>query len=152
MITYILDNVAVGNSQDSIGAKNEQFDAILNVAIDLDIKDEFKWRHKVGLLDGPGNHPDTMIAAVLMLHSLVNSKKRVLVHCHAGKSRSVMITSLYVSIAKNSNFDEVLQKVMKNRGVDVYQPALYNLAKIVHPVLSKLLETSYGEKRIDINA
>lgn len=147
MITYILDNVAIGNSQDSNSVKNGQFDAILNVAIDLDIKDEFKWRHKIGLLDGPGNHPDMMIAAVLVLHALVNSGKRVLVHCHAGKSRSVMITSLYVSIAKNLDFDTVLKQVMAQRGVDVYQPALYELAKIVHPVLTELLATSYGKSK-----
>lgn len=147
MITYILDNVAIGNSQDSKNVKNEQFDSVLNVAIDLDIKDEFKWRHKVGLLDGPGNHPDMMVAAVLALHALVNSGKRVLVHCHAGKSRSVMITSLYVSIAKNIDFDTVLKQVMAHRGVDVYQPALYELAKIVYPVLAELLATSYGKNK-----
>lgn len=141
MHTSITPEISIGNSGDSIKSVNADFDAILNVAIDLDIKDEFKYRHKVGLIDGPGNNPYTFIAAVLMLHSLVTSNKKVLIHCHAGKSRSVMVTSAYISIVKNLEFDAVLKEVMIARNVDIYVPALHEMATACIPEIKKLILT-----------
>lgn len=133
MITYITDEVAIGNSQDAINADNKQFDAVLCVAIDFDIMDGFKWRHKVGLLDGPGNDPLTFASAVILLHSLVRRGKRVLVHCHEGKSRSVMVVSAWICARGLGSLDEVLEVVMKLRSVDQYRPALKELAQVSYP-------------------
>jgi protein-tyrosine phosphatase len=138
MITYITDEVAIGNSQDSTHADNKQFDAVLNVAIDFDIMDGFKWRHKVGLLDGPGNDPLMFASAVILLHSLVRRGKKVLVHCHEGKSRSVMVVAAWMW-ARGYEFDATLEQIMKVRGVDQYRPALRELAVSTHALVKSAI-------------
>lgn len=139
MITYITDEIAIGNSSDARQITYKQFDATLNVAIDLDIEDGFKYRHKIGLLDGPGNDPLTFLAAVLMLHSLMRQNKRILVHCHEGKSRSVMITATYIASMGYTSLDDALKQIMAQRNVDIYRPALYDIAKETLPKLKEIL-------------
>lgn len=131
MITWITNNIAIGNSSDARTADKNIFNYVLNVAIDLDIADDFRWRHKIGLLDGPGNHPAIFRAIIELLVALTTENKRVLVHCHEGKSRSVMVVSTYVSILKQEPLENVLKTVMQARGVDTYRPALYDLAKLI---------------------
>jgi protein-tyrosine phosphatase len=138
VITFITDEVAIGNSQDSIRADNNQFDAVLNVAIDFDLMDGFKWRHKVGLLDGPGNDPLMFASAVILLHSLVRRGKKVLVHCHEGKSRSVMVVAAWMW-ARGYEFDATLDQIMKARGVDQYRPALKELAVSTYALVQSVL-------------
>lgn len=134
MITKITDQVSIGDAEDARLASNRDFDAILNVAIDFDWRDDFKWRHKVGLFDGPGNHPATFFAAVVLLESLVKSGKRVLVHCHGGKSRSVMVVAAWLTIQDPSSIlDAHLNNVMVTRKVTVYRTELYALAE--HSIL-----------------
>jgi protein-tyrosine phosphatase len=55
--------------------------------------------------------------------------KKILVHCHEGKSRSVMVVSTYVAIIKGEPLLNILKEVMKARGVDSYREALYELAE-----------------------
>lgn len=129
MITKITDQISIGDSDDGRRADNRQFDAVLNVALDFDWRDGFKWRHKIGLLDGPGNHPGTFFAAVVLLDSLVKSGKRVLVHCGAGMSRSVMVVAAWLTVqSSNGDLDLNLSTVMQARKVSTYRPELYKLA------------------------
>ncbi len=63
---------------------------------------------KIGMIDGEGNDPMLMFAAVHMLHGMLHQtfpeKKsyplrepgNVLVHCRGGRSRSVAVTALYL--------------------------------------------------------
>lgn len=130
MITKITDQVSIGDSSDARHANNKEFDAVLNVAIDFDWRDDFKWRHKVGLVDGAGNHPGTFFAAVVLLESLVKSGKRVLVHCHAGLSRSVMVVAAWLTIQDPSSMlDAHLNNVMAARKASAYRQELYALAE-----------------------
>lgn len=148
MITYILDNIAIGNSQDSKTANNLQFNAILNVAIDLDFEDNFKWRYKVGLLDGPGNEPLTFVSAVVLLHSLVKQGKKILVHCHEGKSRSVMVVATYlIVVGLKSSIDDALLEIMPLRNVNIYRQALYDIAQLTLPTIKEIVHKSYGENK-----
>lgn len=118
MITWITDNVAIGDSQDGKKADNKVFDAVLNVAIDLDIKDNFKWRYKVGLLDGPGNHMHMFMAAVLVLDALVSQDKKVLVHCHAGLSRSPIVVATWVATTGVTSLEHATEEICKLRGAN----------------------------------
>lgn len=144
MITPIVDGIAIGNSEDARRIENPTFDATVNVAIDLDIEDQFKWRHKVGLLDGPGNNPITFIAAVMLLYSLVQQRRRILVHCHEGKSRSVMVVATYVAMMGYMDLDSALGKIMPVRKVDRYRPALYDMASKSLPLLKELVTRQYA--------
>ena len=139
MITYITNTLAIGTAEDALQVSRNHFDATLNVAIDLDFQEEFKWRHKIGLLDGPGNDPLTFMAAVIMLHSLLRQGKRVLLHCHAGTSRSVMVGATYTAAMGITTFDDALQKIMLQRKIDSYRPSLYDLAQSVLPKLQEII-------------
>ena len=140
MISKITEQVYIGDSDDARRADNKRFDAILNVAIDFDWRDGFKYRHKVGLFDGPGNHPATFFAAVALLESLVKSGKRVLVHCGAGMSRSVMVVAAWLTVQNpNGNLDVCLNNVMAERKVSSYRPELYNLAEHTTRLWKRLL-------------
>lgn len=136
----ITDKIGIGDSSDGRQVPSV-FDAILNVAIDLDIPPTQGrvLRHKVGLVDGPGNDDDLLISAVLVLHSLNKRHNRVLVHCHEDKSRSVMVVSVYVSIIGGMEFDKVLKEVMKSKGVTDYRPALYKQYSQLIPKLRTLI-------------
>ena len=146
MITYVTDEIAIGDSQDARGITQDKFDAALCVAIDLDICDKVDpevrsynvRRHKVGLYDGPGNHPMLFAAAVLTLDGLVNQDKRVLVHCHAGQSRSVMVASAWVAYKKRSSLEDALAQIMASRKISIYRQDLYVLAQQALEVLKKI--------------
>ena len=154
MITSVTPQIYVGDSQDArhLITHKESFGATLNVAIDLDIEDNhnedrvrpFK-RHKVGLIDGRGNPPLRMVAALVLLHTIVKSGVKVLVHCHAGQSRSVMIAAMYCDIAGIAPFDEALAKIMEQRKVPLYRQDLYATATIALPIAKEIV-TKYGKE------
>ena len=145
MITYVTDEIAIGDSQDARGITQDKFDAALCVAIDLDICDKVDpevrsynvRRHKVGLYDGPGNHVLTFVSAVLLLEALVNQGKRVLVHCHAGQSRSPMVAAAWVAYKGRSSLDDALEQIMATRKLTIYRQDLYVLAQQALAILKK---------------
>ena len=140
MITLITDKIGIGDSSDGRQVP-PGIDACLNVAVDLDIPltGGNVYRHKVGLLDGPGNDDGLLISAVLVLHALNKRHNRILVHCHEGKSRSVMVVSAYVAIVGKMDFDRVLKDIMKARNVHEYRPALYQQYVKLLPTIQRLL-------------
>lgn len=139
----ITDKICIGDSSDAKQLESS-IDSTLNVAIDLDIalRAGNADRHKVGLIDGPGNDEFTLMAAVIMLHSLNRKYRRVLVHCHEGKSRSVMVVAVYISIIGNMDFDKVLREVMASRNVTDYRPILYQQYQKLIPTLRKLIRNN----------
>jgi protein-tyrosine phosphatase len=140
MITMITDRIGIGDSSDGRQVP-PGIDAVLNVAVDLDIPltQGNVYRHKVGLLDGPGNDDALLLSAVMVLHALNKRHNRVLVHCHEGKSRSVMVVSAFVAIVGGMEFDKVLKDIMKARGVTDYRPALYAQYQQLIPTLRRLI-------------
>jgi protein-tyrosine phosphatase len=99
----ITEKIYLGSSQDAQHRKRELKEAgvtaILNVARDLTnattTHKEFEMYH-VGLMDGGGNATLMAFAAMMVLHSLLESGHTVLVHCHEGKSRSAGLVSAYL--------------------------------------------------------
>lgn len=140
MINMITDRIGIGDSSDGRQVSSA-IEAVLNVAVDLDIPPTQGnvYRHKVGLLDGPGNDDALLLSAVMVLHALNKRHNRVLVHCHEGKSRSVMVVSAYVSIVGGMEFDKVLKDIMNVRGVTDYRPALYQQYIRLIPTLRRLI-------------
>ena len=152
MISKVTPQIFIGNADDARAAINSNFDSTLNLAIDLDIQDNLSEvvcrrlkRHKVGLVDGPGNPPLRMVAALILLHTIVESGITVLVHCQAGMSRSVMVVAAYLDMVGASSLDDALTKIMPLRKVDQYSVAMYNLAQSALPIAKQVI--AYGKKQ-----
>lgn len=147
MITFITEEFAIGDADDARSITTEKFDATVNVAIDLNICDKvdpeirnfFVKRHKVGLIDGNGNDPLTFVAAVVLLHSLVKNGRRVLLHCQAGASRSVMVGAAYIAAKGYTSLDDALDQIMSVRKIGVYRTDLYNLANAALPIIKQIV-------------
>jgi protein-tyrosine phosphatase len=138
----ITDRIGIGDASDGKQAPSG-IDASLNVAVDLDIPltGGNVYRHKVGLVDGPGNDDSLILSAVMLLHALNKRHNRVLVHCQSGASRSVMIVATYVSIVGDMEFDRVLKDIMNLRKVSDYRPALYQQCVQLIPTLKRLIKS-----------
>ncbi len=135
-LTHVADGIGVDKVSlfvgDQIGASNDnllrrhKIMNVLNCAVNcdinyvdetLDLKPDGTNRvfgfapvrtAKIGMIDGEGNDPMLMFAAVHMLHGMLHQsfpeKKsyplrqsgNVLVHCRGGRSRSVAVAALYL--------------------------------------------------------
>lgn len=132
-MNWITKNIAIGNYLDAkniLLLKEEKIKAILSLdgstkassTSDLGVKKIETYR----LIDGAGNDLRVFQRAVDELERLVEKYKKVLVHCHAGKSRSVVITAGYLMKAKHLEADEALAKVTALRKSQV-SPELVDL-------------------------
>lgn len=127
----IISNLFIGGSDDH--KKMESGSLALNVALDLNIIDSsFKEYHKIGLIDGPGNSVDSFIACVFLLKSLRDRypDKKLLIHCHGGSSRSVIVVALYlVAFTEIQTLQEALDFIQSKRDEANPCDALIRLAE-----------------------
>jgi len=150
---FITDRIAIGNRRDAMNFDSlvsNGIDAVLNVAYDLDIsyfefyhEKEYKFEveyQKVGLIDGPGNKPSTFAAAVYMLDQLLERHDKVLVHCHAGVSRSASVVATYLSQVNGISFEEAINLVKEKRPEVSPGLQLIKIAKSL-PNLFELFDT-----------
>jgi hypothetical protein len=87
---------------------------------------------KIGMIDGEGNDPMLMFAAVHMLHGMLHQtfpdKKsyplkqpgNVLVHCRGGRSRSVVVAALYFNHKLPNHWpslDDLIDEIRNKRGI-----------------------------------
>lgn len=86
-------DIYIGNSNDARDIDNLRrlgIKSVVNVAKDL----EDPWFHgdhrcyKIPLLDGPGNEIYRYVFALQIVVTLLRAGEKVLLHCHAGSSRS----------------------------------------------------------------
>lgn len=117
--------------------------ASLNVSLNIDVAPlqladgTHMRRAKVGLIDGPGNSPAHLAAAVLALEGLVTQASpgkphypahhagNVLVNCRGGRSRSVTVLALYLHLKDPTAFpdlDDALAHIRQLRGTGQSYP------------------------------
>ncbi len=117
--------------------------ASLNVSVNIDVPpvllpDGSHMRQaKVGLIDGPGNSPAHLAAAVLALEGLVTQASpgkpgypahragHVLVNCRGGRSRSVTVLALWLHLRAPevfASFEDAVCHIRKVRGNPVHYP------------------------------
>lgn len=73
----------------------------------------------VHLIDGAGNPPERFLRAVRMLQELVVSHAPVLVHCHAGQSRSAAVVCKYLMTFTGKSLGEAMEEISSRRQVAI---------------------------------
>ena len=73
----------------------------------------------VELKDGPGNDFSVFQKAVGSLKELVEDFPQVLVHCHAGRSRSAVVVAAYLMQSLHLNPEEAEAMVKAKRDINI---------------------------------
>ncbi len=115
---WITTQIAIGNFIDAQNI-SDKIDAILCLKknccdeerIDLEIMN-------LPLIDGPGNDKRLFDDAVEFIHDVVSDGEKILVHCHAGRSRSVCILARYFMIKHKMTQEQAISVIKSKR--DIY--------------------------------
>lgn len=75
----------------------------------------------IRLEDGPGNNLDTFHKAVIGLSELVTNSPPVLVQCHAGRSRSVVVVAGYLMQSLNITPEHAIAMIASKREINISQ-------------------------------
>ncbi len=138
-MTKITDRIWIGNSHDALHEKetlkSEGITAILNCAWDLKNEmlshtDGFVMA-QCGLSDDNLNNVYAVQSAILQLANLIEKEHKILVHCHMGRSRSVLVVVYYLYLFENE--ENVSVKQIFNRVLEL-RPEVDN------PYLKPLIE------------
>jgi protein tyrosine/serine phosphatase len=70
--------------------------------------------------------------AIRSLQTLITSHERVLVHCHAGRSRSPAVVAGWLVIHQGMNADVAMELIAKQRGINI-APELQKLVRRTYP-------------------
>lgn len=85
----------------------------------------------IKLIDGPGNDPRHLRLALRYLGQLLEEAPPVLVHCRAGRSRSVAVVAAYLASTEGLDFEESLDLVRKRRESAVAEALIEAYEKIL---------------------
>jgi protein-tyrosine phosphatase len=134
-VDWILPDIAVGSIEDAMAHEMLRSEGIQSVLTVNDFPTlsgmGFNWR-RVSLIDGPGNAPGEVTAAVEALEELHRTAPAVLVHCAEGKSRSVLIVSLYIARLRRVPLPEAFELVKRSRTEAAVDHELWKLGLEVH--------------------
>ncbi len=134
---WITDQIAIGNyreAQDSELLRRQGFRSVLSLDGSLGAEDAGRLGLDtvvaVLLIDGVGNDLRVLRMAIETLSDLVRSHAPVLVHCHAGRSRSVVVVAGYLANSLGIDPDVAIARVTDKRQANVtsvLQELLYQL-------------------------
>jgi hypothetical protein len=71
------------------------------------------------IIDGAGNPPERFLRAVRLLGDLVTKHSPVLVHCHAGQSRSAAVVCKYFMTVDGDSLGVAMRKITSKRRVAI---------------------------------
>ena len=115
---WITSSIAIGNFVDAESASESDLDAILCLKEGCcDEKDRRFLIFCVPLVDGAGNSADMFDDAVDFIDDVVRDGERILVHCHAGRSRSVCIVARYLMARQGMSRDQALSLIGEKREI-----------------------------------
>jgi protein-tyrosine phosphatase len=125
-VDWITEDIAVGNYLEAQDAALLRDAGIISVvSLDRTLTEGDAERlglqevEAVPLEDGPGNDPRLFRQAVEALERLVCKSRPVLVQCHAGRSRSVVVVAGYLMRSLGIEASEALDRVAAKRPVAV---------------------------------
>ena len=123
---WITPLIAIGSARDAADAdllRQEGVRSVLGLVSTLqDVDPEDMGLEDieiVEMLDGRGNRVETFLRAVDTLQSLLDHSPPVLVHCHAGRSRSVVVVAGYLVRTRGHGPTEALATISARREIQV---------------------------------
>jgi hypothetical protein len=129
---WIEDGLAIGNIEDAMGHDRLRWEGVRSILTLNGFPDlqhtPFVW-HSMPLHDGPGNRPSRVWAAVERLADLHGNHAAVMVHCAEGKSRAVLVTTLYLARRDALSFDTAYARVLAARPIACIDNALRRLGE-----------------------
>lgn len=115
---WITEQIAIGNFRDAL-ALPAGIDAVLCLKEDCcDEGQEDVEVFCVPLVDGPGNDPRGVGEAIRFIADVVDAGERILVHCHAGRSRSVAVVARYLMESRGMTPQAAVALIRERR--DIY--------------------------------
>src|SRR5580704_14351230 len=115
---WITDKIAIGNyldAKDSELISKEKIASILSLDGGLlGMKPQELGVRRIEtnkLEDNSKNHPETFLAAVRLLQKMVLDSSPVMVQCHAGRSRSVIVVAGFLMASSGITAKEAIAKV-----------------------------------------
>jgi dual specificity phosphatase 12 len=73
----------------------------------------------VELVDGAGNPPEKFLRAVRLVRELSAKHGPLLVHCHAGQSRSAAVVCKYFMQEEGNNLGQAMRRITSRRKVAI---------------------------------
>ena len=73
----------------------------------------------VQLIDGSGNPPERFLRAVRLVKELASRHGPVLVHCHAGQSRSAAVVCKYFMQEEGDTLAQAMRRISSKRRVAI---------------------------------
>lgn len=116
---WITQNIAIGNFFDAQGAiERQEVDAVLCLRPDCCDEDSEQCNILcIPLTDGGGNTQKSVVDALDFIHEAVSNDEKILVHCHAGRSRSVCIVAAYLLRYGGHSEDSALELIRSKREI-----------------------------------
>ncbi len=123
---WITDAIAIGNYKDALDKNmlaREGIRSVLGLVGTLaDIEPDEHGLDElevIELIDGRGNRPETFIDAVDVLEDMLEHSPPVMVHCHAGRSRSVVVVAGYLVRSQGLSRAAALAMVSTRRDAQI---------------------------------
>lgn len=134
---WITDNIAIGNFVDAREVKKGEVDAILCLIDDCCSEDNEDFDVvAIPLVDSAGNDPRSLKDAMDYIDDVVRSGERILVHCHAGRSRSVCIVARYFMITEGITSHQALARIEAKREIYL-SPGIEEILNVQKTIVSK---------------
>ncbi len=121
---WITETIAIGNRQDAADRAllgREKIRAVLALVADVPDAASLGVEELVSvpMIDGAGNDPGLFQRVLAILDRLERERAPVLVHCHAGRSRSVVVVAGHLMRRLGIDADEALERVSAKREIAI---------------------------------
>ncbi len=125
-MNWITENIAIGNYLDATDTPTQQAEGIVSLlCLDGKLKPSDAQRLglteivSVPLIDGAGNSSDAFELAVRAVERLSTRRPKLLVQCHAGRSRSVIVVAAHLMRTQKLRPQEAIQRVAEHREIAI---------------------------------
>jgi len=129
-VDWITDQIAIGNYIDAREIKSGTVDSILCLIENCCNQQSTEFDVlNIPLFDGAGNNNVSFDDCVDFIDETVSSNQKILVHCHAGRSRSVCIVARYFMIKQGLTSHQAINLIGEKREVYL-SPGIEELLKL----------------------